>query len=63
MRAVRISARRAGKSCMALLGKRAALCDAILEDFVAFKHPRLVIYGQNGKINTNNTLYSLSVQI
>ena len=36
MRAVRISAGRAGKSRTALLGTRTAPCDAILEDFVAF---------------------------
>ena len=39
MRAVRISARRAGKSRTALLGTHTAPCDAILEEFVAFKHP------------------------
>ena len=39
MRAVRISASRAGKSRTALLGTRTAPCDAILGDFVAFKHP------------------------
>ena len=39
MRAVRISARRTGKSRMALLGIRTALYSAILEDFVAPKHP------------------------
>ena len=39
MRAVRICASRAGKSRTALLGTRTALCDAILEDFVAFTHP------------------------
>ena len=39
MRAVRISASRAGKSRTALLGTRTAACDAILVDLVAFKHP------------------------
>ena len=39
MRAVRISASRAGKSRTTLLGTRTAPCDAILEDFVAFKNP------------------------
>ena len=39
MRAVRISAIRAGKNRMALLGTRTAPCDAILGDFVAFKLP------------------------
>ena len=39
MIAVRISASRAGKSRTALLGTRTAPCDAILEDFVVFKHP------------------------
>ena len=40
MRAVRISARRAGKSRRtALLGTLTAPCDAILGDFVSFKHP------------------------
>ena len=38
MRAVRISASRAGKSPTALLGRQTAERDAILEDFVAFKH-------------------------
>ena len=38
MTAVRMSASRAGKSGTALLGTRTAPCDAILEDFVAFKH-------------------------
>ena len=37
MRAVRISASRAGKSRTALLGTRTALCNAILGVFVAFK--------------------------
>ena len=39
LRAVRISASRAGKSRTALPGTRTAPCDAILGDFVAFKHP------------------------
>ena len=39
MRAVHISARRAGKSGTALLGTRTAPCDAILGQVVAFKHP------------------------
>ena len=39
MRAVRIRASRAGKSRTALLGTRTDPCDAILGDFVAFKHP------------------------
>ena len=39
MRAVRISASRAGKSRTALLGTRTAPCNASLGDFVAFKHP------------------------
>ena len=39
MRTVRISASGAGKSHKALLGTRIAPCDAILEDFVTFKHP------------------------
>ena len=39
MRAVRISASTAGKSRMALLGTRTAPCDAILRNFVPFKHP------------------------
>ena len=39
MRAVRISASRAGKSRTALLGTRTAPCDVILGDFVAFNHP------------------------
>ena len=39
MRAVRISASRAGKSRTALLGTGTGPCDAILGDFVSFKHP------------------------
>ena len=39
MRAVRTSASRTGKSHTALLGTRTDPCDAILGDFVAFKHP------------------------
>ena len=39
MRAIHISASRAGKSRMALLETGTAPCDAIVEDFVAFKHP------------------------
>ena len=38
MRALRINANRAGKSRAALLGTRTVPCDAILGDFVAFKH-------------------------
>ena len=40
MKAVRFSASRAGKSRTALLGTHTTPCDAILEDFVAFKHSR-----------------------
>ena len=47
MRAVRISASRAGKSRAALLGTRTAPCDAILGDFVAFNIQ--VIYSQKSK--------------
>ena len=39
MRAVRISASRAGKSRTVLLRTRTVPCDAILGDFVAFKYP------------------------
>ena len=39
IRAVCISARRAGKSRTAQLGTRTAPCDAVLRDFVAFKYP------------------------
>ena len=39
MRVVRISASRARKSREALPGTHTAPCDAILGDFVAFKHP------------------------
>ena len=49
MRAVRISASRAGKSRTALLGTRTAPYDAVLEDFVAFKHPLQVNYLQPEK--------------
>ena len=43
MRAVRISASRVGKSRTALLGTRTVVpCDAILGDFVAFKHPKFI---------------------
>ena len=52
MRAVRISASRAGKSRTALQGTRTDPCDAILGDFVAFKHP-----------NANSILDKFSVQI
>ena len=38
MKAVCISAGRAGKGPTALLATRTAPCNAILEDFVAFKH-------------------------
>ena len=39
MKAVRISASRAGKSRTTQLATLTAPCDAILDDFVAFKHP------------------------
>ena len=43
MRGVRISASRAGKSRTALLETRTAPYDAVLEDFVAFKHPSYLL--------------------
>ena len=60
MRAVRISASRSGKSRTALLGTQTAPCDAILGDFVAFKHPSNFTAK---KANASNILDKFSVQI
>ena len=59
MRAVRISVSWIRKSPTALLGARTAQCNAILGDFVTFKHPKLYTAK---KANAKNILDKFSVQ-